>query len=102
LTPAEIRELLPKRMPALVRGRWIELDREHLAGIMRASRSGAHGEGQWRGLGEAMRLLAGADVAAEDTVAAAHADWAEVVAGPWLADTCKGCAVRRARANRSR
>ena len=40
--------------------------------------------------GEAMRLLSGADVATEDTAIAADADWAEVVAGPWLAETLKG------------
>ena len=41
--------------------------------------------------GEAMRLLAGADVAAGDAAAdAADAEWAQVVAGPWLAETLKG------------
>ena len=37
-----------------------------------------------------MRLLAGADVAGEDDDAAGAADWAQVVAGPWLAETLKG------------
>jgi hypothetical protein len=40
-----------------------------------------------------MRLLAGADVAAEEddaTAPAAGADWTKVVAGPWLAATLKG------------
>jgi non-specific serine/threonine protein kinase len=37
-----------------------------------------------------MRLLAGADVAAGDTPAAAYAEWSQVVAGPWLAETLKG------------
>ena len=41
--------------------------------------------------GEAMRLLAGADVAgAADTAAAADVDWTQVVAGPWLAETLNG------------
>src|ERR1035438_9001315 len=39
---------------------------------------------------EAMRLLAGADVHAEDTEAASNADWALVVGGPWLAETLQG------------
>jgi non-specific serine/threonine protein kinase len=39
--------------------------------------------------GEAMRLLAGANVSTEDT-AIADADWAQVAAGPWLAETLKG------------
>ncbi len=37
-----------------------------------------------------MRLLAGADVAAEDAAVSRSADWAQVVAGPWLAETLKG------------
>ena len=37
-----------------------------------------------------MRLLAGADVAAGDAAADAQAEWAQVVAGPWLAETLKG------------
>ncbi len=40
--------------------------------------------------GEAMRLLAGADVAPGDAAAVADADWAQVVAGPWLAETLAG------------
>jgi SNF2 family DNA or RNA helicase len=40
--------------------------------------------------GEAMRLLSGADVAAEDAAVAADVDWAHVIAGPWLAETLKG------------
>ena len=92
LSAAEIRELLAKTDGlALVRGRWIELDREHLAGIMERFREVERmAKDNGVAFGEAMRLLAGADVAAEDTVAAAHADWAEVVAGPWLADTLQG------------
>jgi non-specific serine/threonine protein kinase len=37
-----------------------------------------------------MRLLAGADVAAADTSDPAAAEWSQVVAGPWLAETLKG------------
>src|SRR5439155_11207869 len=40
-------------------------------------------------LGEAMRLLTGANVTTEDT-AVDDADWAQVAAGPWLAETLKG------------
>src|SRR5664280_542538 len=92
LSAAEIRELLAKTDGlALVRGRWIELDREHLAGIMARFREVERtAKDKGVAFGEAMRLLAGADVAAEDTVAAAHADWSQVVAGPWLAETLQG------------
>ncbi len=92
LTAAEIRDLLLKTDGlALVRGRWIELDREQLESTMERFR-GVERMAQEHGLafGEAMRLLAGADVAAEETAAADGADWAQVVAGPWLAETLQG------------
>ncbi|MBI1790781.1 MAG: ATP-dependent helicase, partial [Acidobacteria bacterium] len=92
LTSAEIRDLLAQTDGlALVRGRWIELDRERLQGMIERFRE-VERTAKDKGLafGEAMRLLAGADVAAEDPDAAAHADWAQVAAGPWLAETLKG------------
>ena len=46
-----------------------------------------------RFISAAIPLLAGADVAPDDACAAHGADWAQVVAGPWLAETLKGCAV---------
>jgi non-specific serine/threonine protein kinase len=92
LTAAEIRELLAKSDGlALMRGRWIELDSarlkqmiERFAEAERASRS--------KGLNfaEAMRLMAGADVAATGGPIGDDADWTQVVAGPWLAETLKG------------
>jgi non-specific serine/threonine protein kinase len=95
LTAAEIRDLLASTDGlALVRGRWIELDREHLARMIERFRE-VERTAKSNGLafGEAMRLLAGADVSAEggDAVdAAVAADWAQVVAGPWLAETLQG------------
>jgi hypothetical protein len=92
LTPAEIEELLAKSDGlALVRGRWIELDREHLKQMLErfgAAERAARENGI--GFGEAMRLVAGADVAAADMPASDGAGWAQVVAGPWLAETLKG------------
>ena len=95
LTAAEIRDLLAKTDGlALVRGRWIEVDREHLESMIERFRE-AERTAQDNGLafGEAMRLLAGADVSAADMDAAysaAGAEWAQVVAGPWLAETLQG------------
>jgi hypothetical protein len=92
LTAAEIAELLAKSDGlALVRGRWVEVDRERLTRMMEhfkevertAARNGL-------GFGEAMRLLAGANVAAGETSDAATAEWSQVVAGPWLAETLRG------------
>ena len=68
LTAAEIRELLAKSDGlALVRGRWIELDPEHLKQAIDRFRE-AERAARENGLafGEAMRLVAGADVASAD------------------------------------
>jgi hypothetical protein len=92
LTAAEISDLLAKSEGlALVRGRWIEVDREHLRRTIERFREIERTASE-NGLafGEAMRLLAGADVAAGDEGMSADTDWAQVVAGPWLADTLKG------------
>ncbi|MGH9583927.1 MAG: SNF2 helicase-associated domain-containing protein, partial [Bryobacteraceae bacterium] len=92
LTSAEIRDLLAKTDGlALVRGRWIELDREHLRSLMeRFGEVERTARNNGLAFGEAMRLLAGAEVAAGKPAAAAGADWAQVVAGPWLAQTLQG------------
>jgi non-specific serine/threonine protein kinase len=90
LTIAEIKELLAKSEGlSLVRGRWVEVDRERLGRMLEhfqlveraAATSGLS-------FGEAMRMLAGADVAADD--GGADPDWAQVVAGPWLHEALKG------------
>ena len=92
LTAAEVRELLEKSDGlALVRGRWVEVDRERLSRMLEHFRKIERTAAE-NGLGfrEAVRLLAGADVVAGDDSADVRADWSEVVAGPWLAETLKG------------
>jgi hypothetical protein len=90
LTEAEIRELLRKSDGlALVRGRWVEVDRERLTRMLQhfreIERAAAENGLDFR---EAVRLLAGADPVAGDPTAGA--EWSQVVAGPWLAETLKG------------
>jgi non-specific serine/threonine protein kinase len=92
LTAAEIRELLEKSDGlALVRGRWVEVDRERLQRMLEHFREVERTAAE-HGLGfrEAARLLAGADLEAGDAAADAGAEWSQVVAGPWLAETLKG------------
>jgi superfamily II DNA or RNA helicase len=88
LDAAEIERLLAASDGLhLVRGRWIELDRDRLARMLdefRAVERTARDTGV--SFAEAMRLLAGARVAGDAAVDAA-ADWSGVVAGPWLART---------------
>jgi SNF2-related domain/SNF2 Helicase protein/Helicase conserved C-terminal domain len=92
LTAKEIHDLLAKTDGlALVRGRWIEVDRERLQSMIERFRQVERtAKDNGLGFGEAMRLLAGADVAEEDAAVADQADWTQVVAGPWLAEVLRG------------
>ena len=91
LTKAEIAQLLAASNGLhLVRGRWVEVDRERLEQMLdefRAVETAAAKGGL--SFGEAMRLLAGAHVPG-DIVAASAPDWSSVAAGPWLAKTLTG------------
>ncbi len=93
LTPAEVSELLAKSDGlALVRGQWIEVDRGRLQGMLdRFGEVERAALANGLSFGEAMRLVAGANAAgAEEATEEFAADWSQVVAGPWLADTLKG------------
>jgi non-specific serine/threonine protein kinase len=73
----------------LLRGQWVEIDRRRLERAMRQFRN-AQALAERDGLTfiEAMRLLAGAAVTGTDQDAEG-ADWSQVTAGPWLAETLK-------------
>ena len=90
LTPAEAKALLASTSGlALLRGQWVEIDRERLQSTLDRFRS-AERLAKEGGLtfAEAMRMLAGADIGSADdgNARAAEADWSLVVAGPWLAE----------------
>src|SRR2546429_5467768 len=91
LTKPEIEQLLAASNGLhLVRGRWVEVDRERLRRMLdefRAVETAAARDGL--SFGEAMRLLAGAH-APGDIVAATAPDRSAVAAGPWLAKTLAG------------
>jgi superfamily II DNA or RNA helicase len=89
LSAAEIKQLLAHTDGlALIRGKWVEIDRDRLSRTLdqfRAVEKRAAAEGL--SFGEAMRLLSGAGIAEGEAVAVAGAAWSETVAGPWLAET---------------
>jgi non-specific serine/threonine protein kinase len=91
LTAAEIARLLAGSDGLhLVRGRWVEVNRDKLARMLdefRAVERAAADGGL--SFAEAMRLLAGANVSGDLAVDEAP-DWSRVVAGPWLANTLEG------------
>ncbi len=76
---------------ALVRGQWVEVDRERLARVLEryrdieklAKKGGVT-------FAEAMRLASGAGVDVETPPDAEESAWANVVTGPWLAKTLAG------------
>jgi non-specific serine/threonine protein kinase len=90
LTADEIRQLLSASDGlALVRGRWVEVNRESLTRTLEHFRRIEQAAAE-HGLpfGDAMRLLARADSASTDDDSGV--DWAQMVAGPWLAETLRG------------
>ena len=92
LTGAEIEELLAKSDGlSLLRGRWVEVDSERLSRMLehfqKIERAAAV---SGLGFGEAMRMIAGADVAVDGADDGTGADWAQVGAGPWLSKMLKG------------
>jgi len=109
LTPAEIEELLERSDGlALIRGRWVEIDSAKVAGMLERFRQLEPLQDQGGlSFGEAMRMLAGTDLAGAEQAggaralatgtgkAAAHAaaeiaGWTSVTAGPWLEQTLAG------------
>ena len=73
----------------LIRGRWVELDQQRLKRLLdrfqAMERAAADGGVPFA---EAMRLMAGAPLGAGEALA--DNDWAEVAAGPWLAEVLNG------------
>ena len=88
LTSAEIKRLLEHSDGlALIRGKWVEVDRERLGRTLEqfeAIERRAVTDGL--SFGEAMRLLTGAGTAGDGAAGAADVAWSETVAGPWLAE----------------
>jgi SNF2 family DNA or RNA helicase len=90
LTAGEIKGLLAKSDGlSLVRGRWVEVDRERLSRMLEHFQEVERATAtSGLSFGEAMRMLAGAEAVAD--CGGADTDWAHVIAGLWLAATLKG------------
>jgi non-specific serine/threonine protein kinase len=92
LSAGELRDLLARREGlALVRGKWVELDRDKLRDVL------SHWQDVQRDAGKdglsflaGMRLLAGAPIAERDAVDDGVAAWTRVEAGTWLGKTLAG------------
>ncbi|EIM95284.1 DEAD/DEAH box helicase [Paraburkholderia hospita] len=86
LTPAEIRRLL-KGADGLqwIRGRWIEVDTKKLGHVLHRFESLEKAAQSGLPLNDALRLLAG--VSGDEAEGSDERNWAQVVAGNWLAET---------------
>jgi non-specific serine/threonine protein kinase len=90
LSASEIKALLSAGNGLqLIRGRWVEVDGRKLGRMLERFQAIEQAAAE-NGLpfGEAMRLVAGASL--EDAGDTAAADWSQLVAGPWLAETLQG------------
>ena len=92
LSETEIKRLLAQSDGlVLIRGKWVEVDRERLSRTIEQFEAVEHrAESDGLSFGEAMRMLAGAGIAKDDHAAQADIDWSQTVAGPWLAQTLAG------------
>jgi superfamily II DNA or RNA helicase len=92
LTEAEISRLLAASDGLqYVRGRWIEVDKEKLGGMLdRFRQIEAAAAENGLSFAEAARMLAGASVEDEFDPGGDDTDWSRVTAGPWLAKTLEG------------
>lgn len=89
LSEAELAELLAgTESLILLRGQWVEVDRARL-GQAQATFEAARRLAERQGLSfaEAMRMLSGMAVGDGADTAMSVADWSQVSAGPWLAET---------------
>jgi non-specific serine/threonine protein kinase len=71
----------------LLKGRWVEVDREKLDEVLRRWKAAQRSSTDGLSFIEAMRLLAGADLAAGDPEAETDREWTGVRPGAWLAET---------------
>ncbi len=71
----------------LLKGRWVEVDKEKLDEVLRRWKAAQRSAAEGLSFMEAMRLLAGADLADGKPAIAADREWAGVRPGAWLAET---------------
>ncbi len=95
LTAVERKQLLAgSETLVFIRGRWVEVDRERVtATLERFQEIERLAKHEGLGFHEAMRLLAGVGHTVSDEPAV-DADWSQVSAGPWLAETLRGLRER--------
>ncbi|MGB8932292.1 MAG: DEAD/DEAH box helicase [Anaeromyxobacteraceae bacterium] len=88
VTEAELRKLREHTDGlVLLKGRWVEVDRERLDELLRRWKAAQRSAGEGLSFIEAMRLVAGADLASGTAAAEVDREWEGVRPGAWLAET---------------
>jgi superfamily II DNA or RNA helicase len=88
LTPAELRRLSQAGSGLVViKGRWVEVDRERLDALLARWQQALQGSVQGIPFVEAMRLLSGAELDLGDALPGPDPEWSGVRPGTWLAET---------------
>ena len=96
LAPGEVDAILASASGlALVRGQWVEVDRERLErALARFREVEARAVRDGIGFSEAMRMLSGARIASGGETEGADSEggsgWSSITAGPWLEETLRG------------
>jgi non-specific serine/threonine protein kinase len=91
VTEAELRKLREGSGElVLLKGRWVEVDRERLDELLRRWKAAQRSAGEGLSFMEAMRLVAGADLAPGAIEGEVDREWMGVEAGAWLAETLAG------------
>ncbi|CAK0754661.1 DEAD/DEAH box helicase [Gammaproteobacteria bacterium] len=88
LTAAEWRQILANTDGlALIKGRWVEVDRDRLQEALHHWQQVQRSVGDGISFLEGMRLLAGATLDGDKTaLTTSSADWSQIIAGDWLRD----------------
>ncbi len=75
----------------LLRGRWVEVNQKSLERLLQRFEAIEKAAASGMPFAEALRLVAGASLGEAESVGASDdAEWSELVAGPWLAQTLQG------------
>lgn len=89
LSDAEVEALLQSSDGLqFIRGRWVEVDQKAIGRLLERFKTIEQAAENGLPFAEAMRLVAGASL--DESGEPLDADWSELAAGPWLADTLAG------------
>ncbi len=89
LSAADVRDLLKQSDGLqLIRGQWVQIDHKKLTRMLERFKAVQQAAADGLPFAQAMRLLSNAAI--EDSASAEDAQWSQISAGPWLAETLRG------------